>query len=299
MRLSRVVMVTAGAAFVLASCSGGDNFHTLGEKFKNRSGAGESYAAATSATPPTGPFQKAAYDGYVAHAKYEYENMQDYTDTIFHAQRASAVAGGQTVVPQPTSERVLTPEHAAELSEARARYMAVAEGEPGQRLPAVAGRTMADYDCWIEQQEENFQPDDIAACRDAFYAGLAELEAPVVEEVDVISLSSDVLFEFDKSDIRPEFTGELDAAADTLLSNPDVTIRIDGHTDSVGTEEYNQGLSERRAESVAAYLEAAGVARDRMTVAGFGESQPVASNDTAEGRALNRRVDIDLIQVGD
>lgn len=299
MRLSRVVMVTAGAAFVLASCSGGDNFHTLGEKFKNRGPAGESYAAATSATPPTGAFEKAAYDGYIAHAKYEYENMQDYTDTIFHAQRASAVAGGQTVVPQPTSERVLTPEHAAELSEARARYMAVAQGEPGQRLPAVAGRTMADYDCWIEQQEENFQPDDIAACRDAFYAGLAELEAPVVEEVDVISLSSDVLFEFDKYDIRPEFTAELDAAADTLLANPDVTIRIDGHTDSIGTEEYNQGLSERRANAVADYLEAAGVARDRMTVAGFGESQPVASNDTAEGRALNRRVDIDLIQVGD
>ena len=225
--------------------------------------------------------------------------MQDYTDTIFHAQRASAVAAGQTVVPQPTSERVLTPEHAAELSEARARYMAVAQGEPGQRLPAVAGRTMADYDCWIEQQEENFQPDDIAACRDAFYAGLAELEAPVVEEVDVISLSSDVLFEFDKYDIRPEFTADLDAAADMLLANPDVTVRIDGHTDSIGTEEYNQGLSERRANAVADYLEAKGVSRDRMTVAGFGETQPVASNDTAEGRAQNRRVDIDLIQVGD
>ena len=108
MRLSRVVMVTAGAAFVLASCSGGDNFRTLGTKFKNRGDAGETYAAATSATPPTGAFEKAAYDGYVGHAKYEYESMQDYTDTIFHAQRASAVAGGQTVVPQPTSVRPLT-----------------------------------------------------------------------------------------------------------------------------------------------------------------------------------------------
>ncbi|MCB1803535.1 MAG: OmpA family protein, partial [Gammaproteobacteria bacterium] len=145
----------------------------------------------------------------------------------------------------------------------------------------------------------NFQPDDIAACRDAFYAGLAELEAPVAEEVDVVSLSSDVLFEFDKYDIRPEFTDELDAAADLLKANPDVTVRIDGHTDSIGTEEYNQGLSERRANAVADYLAKAGIARDRMTVAGFGESQPIASNDTPEGRAQNRRVDIDLIQTGD
>lgn len=299
MRLSRVVMVTAGAALVLASCSGGDNFRTLGTKFKNRGEAGDTYAAATAATPPSGAFAKAAYDGYIGHAKYEYEKMQDYTDTIFHSKRALAVASGQTVTPQPTSERVLTPEHAAELNEARARYMAVAQGEPGQRLPAVSGRAMADYDCWIEQQEENFQPDDIAACRDAFYAGLAELEAPVAEEVDVVSLSSDVLFEFDKYDIRPEFTDEIDAAADLLKANPDVTVRIDGHTDSIGTEEYNQALSERRANAVADYLAKAGIARDRMTVAGFGESQPIASNDTPEGRAQNRRVDIDLIQTGD
>jgi OOP family OmpA-OmpF porin len=104
-----------------------------------------------------------------------------------------------------------------------------------------------------------------------------------------------LLFAFDSAEIQPEFTSELDAAAEILLDNPDVTVRIDGHTDSVGSEEYNMGLSERRAEAVAAYLEEAGVARDRMTVAWFGESQPIASNDSADGRALNRRVEIDLI----
>ena len=133
------------------------------------------------------------------------------------------------------------------------------------------------------------------ACRDAVYAALAELEAPVEVLPDAISLSSDVLFDFDEYVIKPDFTADLDAAADLLLANPDVTVRIDGHTDSVGSEEYNMGLSERRAEAVATYLEEVGVARDRMTVAWFGESQPIATNDTAEGRAQNRRVEIDLI----
>jgi OmpA-OmpF porin, OOP family len=300
MRLSRVGLLSAGAVVVLAGCTGGPNFDGLGDKFANRGAAGQAMTQAEAASPPAGAYEAAAYESYLGHAQYEYFDMQDYTDTIFHANKAMAAAGGQQVMPQDPGARTLTPEHAAELGEVYQRLMAAVQGEPGQRLPATAGRAVGDFDCWLEQQEENFQPDDIAACRDAVYAALAELEAPVAEALpDRISLSSDVLFDFDEATIKPDFTNELDAAAELLLANPDVTVRIDGHTDSIGTEEYNMGLSERRAEAVAAYLEAAGVSRDRMTVAWFGESQPVASNDTAEGRAQNRRVEIDLIDPAD
>ena len=298
--LSRYVLLSAGAAFVLAACTGGPNFDSIGDKFANRGAAGDAIARAESMSAPAGAMESAAYEAYLGHAQYEYNDMQDFTDTIFHSEKAIAAASGGSVMPEQPSARRLTPEHAAEMGEVYQRLMAAVQGEPGQRLPATAGRAVADFDCWLEQQEENFQPDDIAGCRDAVYAALAELEAPVEEALpDRISLSADVLFDFDKAEIKPEFTAEVDAAAELLLANPDVTVRIDGHTDSIGTEEYNQGLSERRAEAVAAYLEAAGVSRDRMTVAGFGETQPVASNDTAEGRALNRRVEIDLIDPAD
>ena len=300
MRLSRFGLLSTGAAFVLAACTGGPNFDGLGDKFANRGPATQAIGQAEGAAAPAGAYEAAAYEAYLGHAQYEFYDMQDHTDTIFHAEKAVAAAGGQRVMPQQPSARTLTPEHAAETGEVYQRLMAAVQGEPGQRLPATAGRAVADFDCWLEQQEENFQPDDIAACRDAVYAALAELEAPVDEVLpDRISLSSDVLFDFDRAEIKPEFTAEIDAAAELLLANPDVTVRIDGHTDNVGTQEYNQGLSERRAEAVAAYLEAAGVDRGRMTVAGFSFDQPVADNATAEGRAQNRRVEIDLIDPAD
>ncbi len=108
----------------------------------------------------------------------------------------------------------------------------------------------------------------------------------------------DVLFAFDKATIREEFKEPLDNLAQVLLNHPDVHIRIEGHTDSIGSEAYNQKLSERRAGAVFSLLEGRGVAADRMQTVGYGETHPVASNATAEGRQKNRRVDIVIIQGG-
>jgi len=101
-----------------------------------------------------------------------------------------------------------------------------------------------------------------------------------------------VLFDFDKSDIRPEFRPTLDEATDTLKDNPGVHITVEGNTDSQGAEIYNERLSVRRAEAVFRYLVNRGIAPERMEVVGYGESKPVASNDTEEGRAQNRRVEL-------
>jgi outer membrane protein OmpA-like peptidoglycan-associated protein len=101
-----------------------------------------------------------------------------------------------------------------------------------------------------------------------------------------------VNFDFNKSDIRPDAAPILDQAAATLKEYGDVTVVVNGYTDSIGTDAYNERLSLRRAESVRAYLERRGVAAGRMTVKGFGKSDPVASNATAEGRAQNRRVEL-------
>jgi outer membrane protein OmpA-like peptidoglycan-associated protein len=105
-----------------------------------------------------------------------------------------------------------------------------------------------------------------------------------------------VNFDFDKSNIRADARPVLDEAIDTLKEYGDIRVSVEGHTDSRGTDAYNQGLSIRRANSVADYLEDGGISRSRMEISGFGESRPVASNDTDDGRAQNRRVELNVIE---
>jgi len=104
-----------------------------------------------------------------------------------------------------------------------------------------------------------------------------------------------VNFDFDKANIRADARPVLDEAVRTLKQAGDIHVAVEGFTDSRGTEEYNQGLSIRRAQAVADYLVAHGIARNRLQVDGYGETRPVATNDTADGRAQNRRVELMVI----
>jgi OOP family OmpA-OmpF porin len=115
---------------------------------------------------------------------------------------------------------------------------------------------------------------------------------PVAEK---ITLAADVLFDFDKAVLKPEGRSKLDDLAGKIKGiNLEVVIAI-GHTDSIGSDAYNQKLSVRRAESVKAYLVSKGVEPNRIYTEGKGEKQPVASNKTKEGRQKNRRVEIEVI----
>jgi len=107
-------------------------------------------------------------------------------------------------------------------------------------------------------------------------------------------ISASLAFGFDSAELKPEGKELLDQAYD-ILKNDDLKIEIHGYTDSVGAEAYNQKLSERRAESVKAYLVDKGIDESRMTTVGYGESDPVAPNDTKEGRAKNRRVEFKVL----
>ncbi len=99
-------------------------------------------------------------------------------------------------------------------------------------------------------------------------------------------------FDFNSAVVKPEYYPLLDRVADILKENPGLRVEIQGHTDSIGPEEYNMQLSKRRAQAVADYLAGQGIGSDLMTVEGIGEADPVASNDTEDGRARNRRVQI-------
>jgi OOP family OmpA-OmpF porin len=115
---------------------------------------------------------------------------------------------------------------------------------------------------------------------------------PVAEKV---TFAADVLFDFDKSVVKPDGKSKLDDLAGKIRGiNLEVVIAI-GHADSIGSDAYNQKLSVRRAESVKAYLVSKGIEPNRVYTEGKGEKQPVADNKTKEGRAKNRRVEIEVI----
>lgn len=117
---------------------------------------------------------------------------------------------------------------------------------------------------------------------------------PVQEEVITLSDAGDVMFAFNQSELTPTAKSQLDSIMGKLQDADVISIKVIGFTDSVGSDAYNQGLSERRASSVAEYLLSQGVAPNKITSEGKGESQPVADNETDEGRAKNRRVELHI-----
>jgi outer membrane protein OmpA-like peptidoglycan-associated protein len=120
-----------------------------------------------------------------------------------------------------------------------------------------------------------------------------EPQAPATEVI-TLNDAGKVLFDFDKSDLTQDARSQLDGLMSKLSHANVASIRVVGHTDSVGTDAYNQGLSERRASSVVEYLLTQGLSPDKLTSEGKGESEPVADNETDEGRAQNRRVELHI-----
>ena len=109
--------------------------------------------------------------------------------------------------------------------------------------------------------------------------------------VEKISMTLHFEFDFDKAVVRPDAHDDATKIADAMKEYPGANVQLEGHTDSVGTEEYNMSLSRRRAESVKMYLvEKFNIDASRVSTVGYGKSQPVATNDTEAGKQKNRRV---------
>lgn len=121
----------------------------------------------------------------------------------------------------------------------------------------------------------------------------------VSRDGDVIKLNlpDGVTFDFGKANLKSQFYPALDNVASTLAQYNQTIVEVSGHTDSIGSDAANQTLSVQRANSVGNYLIGKGLVRERFEIVGFGETQPVASNDTDSGRALNRRVEIRVVPV--
>jgi OOP family OmpA-OmpF porin len=260
------------AAAVLAGCAGGAQ-RAIGE-LESAPAGGDG-------------FTQALAQEYLALAEKEYD-LLDYQDSRHFAQKGLSAASGEAVGADPLAMRTLQSQFADEAAALRAETVDYVDRFQSSE-PEQAARAQALFDCSFEEMEEYWQVDAqpyrLSACLD-------ELQAMLEEGMPAtVSLAADVLFEFDRSDIQPEFEGVLSEIAELIVAN-DEQVTIEGHTDSIGTEEYNMGLGQRRADSVRDFLAEQGVPIEDMTTVSYGETRPVAPNDTPEGRALNRRVEI-------
>jgi outer membrane protein OmpA-like peptidoglycan-associated protein len=147
----------------------------------------------------------------------------------------------------------------------------------GAAVGGIAGTIIGDY---MDRQAAEMQRD---------------LEGARIERVGEgikITFGSGLLFDVDRADLRPEAQTQLVKLTTILQKYDDTNVLVEGHTDATGTEQYNMDLSLRRSSSVATFLAVQGVERGRLSAVGYGEVQPIASNETADGRQQNRRVEV-------
>ncbi len=173
----------------------------------------------------------------------------------------------------------------------RTGYWTPADAVPGCDLPLCVEPAKLENGKCVTPPE----PVVVAPVAPVAPTPVAPVAPVVVPSSEKVSFSADALFDFDKSVLKPEGKAKLDDLTSKLQGiNLEVIIAV-GHTDSVGTDAYNQKLSIRRAEAVKAYLQAKGIEANRIYTEGKGEKQPVDSNKTAAGRAKNRRVEIEVV----
>ncbi len=178
--------------------------------------------------------------------------------------------------------------HLAYLAEQRA---GIAEAE------AVARRSQAEIETLGQSREQillETRTQQVRQLEDQ----LRELQARQTDRGLVVTFSGEILFDVNRATLKPGAQDQLLRLAEALQQNPNRRVLIEGHTDSTGGSEYNLELSQRRAEAVRNFLMLNGVSPERIRAMGFGETRPVASNDTASGRQQNRRVDVVILEEG-
>ena len=272
MRVMRVMSMFAGAA-LLAGCVGQDV-----ELLNNTEAVGS-------------PFTQQLAAEYRDLANFEAFEMEDWTDADFFARKGLAAAAGENVEPSVLADWDLPEEFVPELTDARARLVAALNGGARESFPIEAAIAQAKFDCWVEQQEENHQPDHIAACRDEFYAALAIIEGPIVSDAIYY-----VFFDFDRSVITPEAQAVLNEVAADWAAAGNPTVSVIGHTDLSGSPGYNLGLSQRRAAATSSALQALGVPGGAIVTDARGESEPLVPTPDGVREPSNRRAEISFVE---
>lgn len=248
---------------------------------------------------------------YTNFVNQELDSYKDHADSLHFSRKGLSAARGDMVMPEPVSDWNILPGHASELMDARSRLVTVFAYGAREMQPDLSAFAQARFDCWIEEQEENFQQDAISACKSQFMDALAQLEAampappppapePVAQPFDVDpsepmkieNAKYIVFFDFDESTLNAGANSILDAAAEEAKGRSLTTINLVGHTDTSGSRAYNQKLSMKRASVVRDAMVARGVDANLLRVNHRGEEELMV--DTADGvrEPANRRTEI-------
>jgi len=258
------------------------------------------------------PFTQHLTAEYRDFSNRELNEMFDYPDALHFARKGLAAAGGEVVMPEPVSDWNLTPQHMEELSVARGRLIVAFDLGAREIAPQPAAIAQARFDCWIEQQEENWQATEILECKNQYLEAIAALEgmlqpyAPVAEAAmpapeplpapaepmtaeDAMYL---VFFDHDKSEIGAGGQNVLDAVAEEVRARSLNAVTVVGHTDSSGPNSYNNRLAMRRANAVRDGLTARGVDAALIRVEGRGEDELLVQTADGVREPANRRAQI-------
>lgn len=281
--MNRVGFVVAGVAVAaLTACSG----------FK--------YQDVAKDPPAGGAFNQELQKAYLAQSKSEF-NQGDYIDSDFFADRARAAGKGQPMPPTEIGARKLPQDKVAELTAARGKLMAALGAGAGTKNPAAAAEAQVMFNCWMEQQEENFQPKDIEACKKGFEAALAKIEEKPVAKPTPPMATPDrylVFFAFDRADIDAKAKDTITTAAGNAKKDKVAKIQVIGHADRSGTDAYNDKLSGRRADAVKKALVGQAIAAASVTTTARGEREPLVPTKDGVREAQNRRAEIVLQKPG-
>ena len=275
MVLRAVLMVTV--AMSLAAC--GANYDVMGTRGLPNRGA---------------EFHRALQTDYVDLAAAE-KAEADWGDTKTFIQRARRAASGETFLPEATSARDLPDYSVSTLSDARGRLFAVLTEQTRTRLPVMAAMAQSSFDCWVQEQEEDRQPEDIAACRTSFNTALRALEAtaPAPTPADpAMPNQFRIFFGFDSTELNADARQVVDQISRAHDRYNPATVLVVGHADSAGSSDYNITLSQRRAETVYNALADKGIPQNNIRVEAYGEDRPVVRRPDGTPEQGNRRAEV-------
>ncbi|MSP83259.1 MAG: OmpA family protein [Alphaproteobacteria bacterium] len=249
-------------------------------------------------------FTKALFAEYVTLADEEVAEF-DWDNAGMYASKAQVVGGGEAILPNDPANHELPADMMGDFNDGRARLIAALDAGARDIIPVDAAHAQAMYDCWIEEQEEGHQPEDIARCKNAFWGSLAVIEAAIKPAPEMAAEEPMeepawpgpyiIYFGFDRDDIAESATSVISEIAAQIAAAGPSKVTVYGHTDRAGSDDYNLDLSRRRADNVAAALAGAGVSGDLLEIMEFGESTPLVPTDDGVRNPENRRVEITLV----
>jgi outer membrane protein OmpA-like peptidoglycan-associated protein len=255
-------------------------------------------------------FHQNLHRNYVTLAQWE-KDEDHWNATSYYDQKGRQAAAGGNVQPTGMDERSISAAHVGELTEARGKLMHLLASGGARLAPEHTAYTQAMFDCWMEEQEEGHQPNDIAFCRNGFMSSLARASSVVYAAAPAPQVAAapphmaapsaptapiavyTVYFDHDSSKLDATAMTLNQEIVDKILADKTKTVMVNGYTDRSGDREYNRKLAERRAAAVVALLEKSGI-KSAINFESFGEDRLAV--DTADNvrERRNRRVVVTL-----